>query len=237
MKQIKLIIAALFLISPLAANAGPIFLAGDSNIFNTNADNEIFFQNVFNGASVANYADRSLAGLGTSATQANYGGSATITAAGLAGNDFGIFGYNRNSITAAELTAIVDFFNAGGSLFIYGEGNSAFTSVNSTMNQILAAVGSTMSLSLTDNFDNGGFNTFAAVGNGPFAEGVNSWSTAYAAAINIGSGSAIISGTADNGFGVAVAFEGARVSVPEPGTLALLGIGMFGMGLARRRKV
>lgn len=35
---------------------------------------------------------------------------------------------------------------------------------------------------------------------------------------------------------MALTIEGSRVSVPEPGTLALLGIGLFGMGLARRNK-
>lgn len=44
---------------------------------------------------------------------------------------------------------------------------------------------------------------------------------------------------AQNGFVIErlVVNTGGVVSVPEPGTLALLGIGLFGMGLARRKKV
>ena len=39
------------------------------------------------------------------------------------------------------------------------------------------------------------------------------------------------------GFGWSkVAFETERVQVPEPGTLAIFGLGLVGLGFARRRK-
>jgi hypothetical protein len=44
----------------------------------------------------------------------------------------------------------------------------------------------------------------------------------------------VFSGTFDNGYYVYATAE--EVSVPEPGTLALFGLGLLGMGLARRRK-
>ncbi len=45
----------------------------------------------------------------------------------------------------------------------------------------------------------------------------------------------MIQGGQDSGVQFSMSVSG-PTSVPEPGTLALLGIGLFGMGLARRRK-
>lgn len=238
----KKLLLTFLLILPAYAQAGAIFLSGDSNIFDAyavnNADNEVLFQNVFNGESVANYGAHSLASFGTTATETFSGTSAPITAAGLAGKSFMIFGYTRSSVSASELSAIADFKNNGGSLFLYGEGNDFYVNVNVAVNQILAAVGSTMTLSTlgSENYGPGGYSTVTdVVGVGPYAAGVNTWITGYTAGINLGSGVAVISGTAGGAFGTAIAMEGA--SVPAPGILALLSLGLFGMAYTRKRKL
>lgn len=229
---------ALSLILAVPGYASSIYLSGDSNIFTTAEDNEIFFQNVFNGKTVANYSSRSLGGLGTTATETNYGTGATVTSAGLGANDFMIFGYARTSVSASELTAISNYVSGGGSLFLFGEGNTSFTSLNNAVNAILGAVGSSMSLSTTLNLDLGGQNIQPLqnlVTTGSQTIGVNSWYTAYASLINLGSGTALISGTGNDGVtGAAIAVEVSAVPVPAAFPLLLAALG--GLGLVGRRR-
>lgn len=231
--------AAMTVAFAVPASASSIFLISDSNAVTSGADNEIFFQNVLNGQNVTNYSTTNIGSMGTTANITN--GGSTVTSSELAGADFMLWGYSRNSISSAELSTIASFYQAGGSLFLIGEGY-VFTGLNSAINQILAAVGSSMSLSLdqADSVDLGSFSTMTdVVGQTQYATGVNSWTTAYAAGINIGDGTAIISGTADNGFRAAVGFEDAAmtpVPIPAGAPLIISALGAFGFLRARRRK-
>lgn len=221
----------------LPAMSSSVFLTGDSSIFTTDADNEVLFRNIFDGKSVLrdSASAQSLSALGTTATETQ----GSVTSANLVGKDFLMTGFNRTSFSGAELSAISSFVSGGGSLFLFGEGNPTFSAANTAMNTILSTVGSSMSLSTTSNFDNGGLTTFNATTATPFGNGVNTWKTGFTAEINLGSGTAVISGIADTRtFGTAVVYEevaGPIAAIPVPASLPLLAAAVTALGFIRRR--
>jgi len=234
MRKLKLIIAVLFLISPFAANAGLIAVVADVNavpasnfsfydaILGTNTS-VAFSRNDEQQGNLANHYN-SLAGV-TAVDDAS-----VLTAAILSGYDMLVvtrFFNNAIDYTAAEIAAISDWVSSGGTFLAILE--SVANSPNLTVyNNFLADIGSSISY-------NGGRSCET-----PFSDTANAEATSLGpldpftvACYNYLDGGTAVYNYPD---GTGVAFDSAQ-SVPEPGTLALLGIGLFGMGLARRKKV
>ncbi|MEM9880185.1 MAG: hypothetical protein AAF862_13000, partial [Pseudomonadota bacterium] len=210
-------------------------------------DNDQLFKNVLGGKTVVDYSILNFGIVGVTLAS-DFAASTPITPAGLAGNDIAVLALGRPQGTLepggflpdAEINAITQFVDGGGSLFLLGERAPGFNSVNVLVNQILTAVGSTMRLLTTaeSNFHDGGAETFAVTGATPFADDVNTFRIAGAAGIDLGNGTAVISGLASNqfgtgpqpAFGTAVALE-TLAPVPVPAALPLFGsaLGMFAL--------
>lgn len=232
--------------------AAGVFLVGDNNIFTTQGDNEILFQNIFNNQSVLNDTTITspLSGLGTTAAVTD----GSISAANLAGQDYLMTGFNRPAYSATERTDIVNFVNGGGSLFLIGEYNTNFSALNTSINEILLDIGSTMSLSLTQNLIDAGPVDLVSVSNSTsFGAGVNAWHTDGAQSlINLGlNGQAVVSGQDPRPcsigsvpvcdgvgeIGTVVALENLS-PIPVPAAIWLFGTALIGfVGMSRRRKV
>ena len=237
MRQLKLIFAAIVLISPFTANAGVIAIFSDINSMNLDSPgrNQMLTNLLGGGTNVlvskqnnASYNTdfagfyNSLAGVTGTFTSADLGASDLVGVDLLFINN-GCCSASGQPYSASEIDAIADYLLMGGSLGLVSEPCCGATP--GPMNDFLAAIGSSMSFG---NHRSGGttviLDTFLTAGV------TNYLPTTF---------NPIFGGTAavtQGGF-AAVAFEELDVAAPvsEPGTLALLGIGLLAFGLRRRR--
>lgn len=227
MKQLKSVIAALFLISPFAANAGPITVVGDVNA--DIAANWDFYDSILgSGQSVLfsrqDYAQTALKNhyntlAGVTASES----AATLDATLLSGVDMLVVTANFQTIfqgpvySASEYAAVSSYLQGGGSVLMIVETAIGATAPLASYNSFLTGIGSSIQMtgrgSSTETI-NGIFGDFKVNGTSSTFSGGNA---AYVAA----------------GLGTVVATD----SVPEPETwiLMLSGLALIGFAAQRRK--
>ncbi|MES9958659.1 MAG: PEP-CTERM sorting domain-containing protein [Sedimenticola sp.] len=220
----SLLLAACLLIAS-NANAGIILGMADSNI--GSSTNNQLFSNLFSGDDVfgrGGSGDWTLTNWSSriGANGGNFSSASTLTAAALTGMEWVVASTNR-AFSASELSALVDFVSGGGSVAVIGEG-PIYSTINANANAILSALGSAMSFL---GVQSSGTPTIAS---DPLTAGVTSFSGGYTGSIS--GGTALVS----YGQNVAVAYETVDGEIPAPATLALMGLGLVGIGFARKTK-
>jgi hypothetical protein len=231
------------------AEAGIIVLAGDiTSIFSltdtlpnaADPGNDALFTNILgSGTKVAVMRTSFNAGTEIEAvsfynglsgvTAAAFNGP--ITAADLLDVDLLIVPLLDHALSGTELSLVQAFVGAGGSLFLLGDTDSNASNIasNGNTNAVLSALGSGLSLTGATLDIGSQVATGTQIASVPLTAGVTSFS--YGSTSIVNGGTALLYA---KGGSPMMAYESLS-SVPEPGTLPLLGAGLAALALAVRR--
>lgn len=223
------------------ASAGPIVVFPDVNMFSSiPGGNATLLNNLLNGGTDVLISQKisggthqntildpffdGISGVTSLASGAFLTGS-FLTNIDLLFVDFG-FLFTTNPYSSSEVDAISAFLANGGTLGVIGEVTDSLSA--GLLNGFLADLGSSI---MVDIFRCcGGLHDADTILTTSLTSGVTSF--------RLGAANPLTGGTAaiqDQGFTV-VAFEEISVQIPEPGTLAIFGLGLLGMGMRRRRR-
>jgi hypothetical protein len=248
-------VLGLLLAVPGETKAGLLVVSGDENITNAlvgnavpvNPGNQQFFLNVLGSGHTVLVHGTDPGGVDTpnASTNAFYNSipgvnssilSGAVTPAALAGVNLFVSAIPSFAYSPNEVAALSAFSAAGGTIFLMGDHAGFAPAQDANLNALLLGLGS--SLHIVPDILDTGFHTATGsqIATDPLTSGVSSFS--YAAVSQVTGGTPLFFTTGGQTF-IAREGEPPTAAVPEPSTVALLGVGVAGLVAYtwRRRRV
>lgn len=222
-------------ISLSSVASATIFASGDSTpaYYASSTGNDAFFLNILEGGTSVVAHELSSSSIGNKINNyynsipglsSNYYDSFTLTSDFLLGVDLFITGLFQGELSSDELITLDNFVDSGGSVLFMGDYNYQETGINSA----LSYIGSGMSL--YNPISDTGTNITTNIAVDPFTSGISEFT--YGATYGVSGGTSLFFDSGNRAF---VAYDGTTAPVPEPSTMLLLGAGLGGLMIYRRK--